>query len=160
MGAVRRLSRSLRLAQHPLGVLRVALGWVSADTANSMMNEGGTRVSYRFFIGAIYVLFGASEYILGIVWGGMLAKMSMGPPGPLWQRVLSELAQVMAQVPVKCQTSLNPGPMNPRSKRHWICFQTSLKPVSGFRVQTSLARPGFKLSGGLYRPGFKLSGGL
>ena len=48
MGAVRRLSRPLRLAQHPLGVLRVALGWVSADTANSMMNEGGTRVSYRF----------------------------------------------------------------------------------------------------------------
>ena len=92
--------------------------------------------------------------------GGMLAKMSMGPPGPLWQRVLSELAQVMAQVPVKCQTSLNPGPMNPRSKRHWNYFQTSLKPVSGFRVQTSLARPGFKLSGGLYRPGSKLSGGL
>jgi hypothetical protein len=42
MGAVRRPSLSLRLAQHPPGVLRRTLGRVSADTANSMMNEGDT----------------------------------------------------------------------------------------------------------------------
>ena len=74
MGAVRRPSLSLRLAQHPPGVLRRTLGRVSADTANSMMNEGGrvcnTYAPYRFLWAPYRFLLGASESnTLGIIWG-------------------------------------------------------------------------------------------